>query len=105
MTTDDRRERLDEIKVQLAQYLGVRTHRLLSEVIDVVASLLPADEPASAELIELPARFTDRDRDKSSERTSGAVIEVAAGGAAVSAYIEADQVDAFIAAVRKAAGR
>lgn len=102
MTTDDRRERLDEIKVQLAQYLGVRTHGLLSEVIDVVASLLPADEPASAELIELPARFTDRDRDKSSERTSGAVIEVAA---AVSAYIEADQVDAFIAAVRKAAGR
>lgn len=55
MTTDDRRERLDEIKRNLRMYMADRSYEAMSEFIDVVASLLPTDEPAPV-LVEWSAQ-------------------------------------------------
>jgi hypothetical protein len=102
MTPEQTRERLAAISAELSAYLGVRTHALLAEVIDIVAGMLPADP---APVGEWPVRFFDADGDDVAvSKVSGkpGAVHLAVNGAA---YIEADDVDRFIAAVLKAACR
>lgn len=100
------RERLEGIRAELATYVGHRTHGLLSELIDIVAGLLP-DEPAPADEVDLPQRFTDRDGDviEVGRDNMGALIVIEHNSSATIARLEADDVDRFVAAVLKAAGR
>lgn len=90
-----------------------RTSRLaVADLAEIVATLLPA-EPALVE-VELPATFTDRDGDAIGVRRSsvggGQVrlrIRCAGESREYSAQVDVEpqDVDRFVAAVLKAAGR
>lgn len=106
MTANETRERLAAISTELSTYLGVRTHALLAEFIDIVAGMLPA-EPAQVDAFDLPQVFIDREGDRVEVLTLEGMPLLTVGriGNAWSVRIEPHDVDRFVAAVLKAAGR
>jgi hypothetical protein len=106
----DHRERLQRIASDLRSsgQLDYILRHGLGDLVDIVASLLPADEAAAPYDVALPAIFTDGDGDRIEidSVALGPIFTIRPrGGVARAAILERDDVDRFIAAVRKAAGR